>query len=490
MSLGKPSAVDEETGDVEATIAAWRNRLTPTDAHRAALQAAVDALHAAADKVAKQFATAHKPTFEPMLVGSAAKDTWVPGQVDLDMFLLFDPNVSRAELEAAGLEAGQALLPEWTLRYAEHPYVHGTWQGFDADVVPAYAVLDAAEIQSAVDRTPFHNRWVKAALRGAPALAGDIRVLKAWLSGIGAYGAETALGAVSGYLAEVLVIHYRGMRGVLEAFATAQPGHRVDATGGSPAQFPDATMVVIDPVDPGRNAASAVQADRFELICRASRAFLSAPSDAFFEPAPLPQLTLADATRLIGPRGVGALLLPLPTMREDSRVPHLRRGAQAFATRLARDGFQDVWTEAGEHDDGLRAWMLVVTEDALLPETRRHLGPPVQVGKRAQGFIDKYRNHADVLSGPSEIEVDGTTHWVVELRNPTRPLAARMQEWIDAGVSLGKHVDPALRAGPVTVLGGTELLGDACLARELAAHLCPREPWERTGDPGHDYAAI
>jgi len=58
------------------------------------------------------------------------------------------------------------------IAYAEHPYVraqitHKTESKpaekivYDVDIVPCYAVKKATEIKSAVDRTPFHNKWLE-----------------------------------------------------------------------------------------------------------------------------------------------------------------------------------------------------------------------------------------------------------------------------------------------------------------------------------------
>ncbi|HPT37476.1 MAG TPA: nucleotidyltransferase domain-containing protein, partial [Methanothrix sp.] len=54
-----------------------------------------------------------------MLVGSAARDTWLSGAHDLDIFLGVQPD---GELEAA-LEVARLVAPVHVEKYAEHPYV-------------------------------------------------------------------------------------------------------------------------------------------------------------------------------------------------------------------------------------------------------------------------------------------------------------------------------------------------------------------------------
>ncbi|MBW3584191.1 MAG: CCA tRNA nucleotidyltransferase [Euryarchaeota archaeon] len=472
---------------IERVLAPVRRRITPSPTEEAALTEAVAALRKRAEDVAGEFQREGRPPFEPALVGSAAKDTWLHGRVDLDLFLMFPEALDRAALEEAGLEAGLRILPEHTLRYAEHPYVHGVWSGYPADVVPAHRVASASGIKSAVDRTPFHNEWVLERLQERPGLRGDIRLLKAFLQGIGTYGAETSLGAVSGYLAEVLAIDSDGFLATLERFRGLEEGSRIDPTGGSDARFPADVLVVIDPVDPGRNAASAVTREKLGRMRDAAAAFLEAPSERFFTPLPLVPLPPDDADRFLAGRGAVVVSFPTPEMREDARVPHLRRAAEALGARLGRTGFAVTKSDAGLSSDGSHAWLLVMTEDRVLPETRRHPGPPADAKERAERFRAKYRDHPLVVSGPDESEVDGEVRLVVTLREEVRELVSVTADLLGRGIHLGKHVDRSRAKGPVALRSLAEALADDGLAQGLSETIVPVPPWTRTGDVAQDY---
>jgi tRNA nucleotidyltransferase (CCA-adding enzyme) len=77
-----------------------------------------------------------------MVVGSVARNTWVSGDRDLDIFMLYDPSVSREELERRGLslarEVAQAFGAEYREKYAEHPYINASIGDTDVDLVPCY----------------------------------------------------------------------------------------------------------------------------------------------------------------------------------------------------------------------------------------------------------------------------------------------------------------------------------------------------------------
>ncbi|MDD1676070.1 MAG: nucleotidyltransferase domain-containing protein, partial [Methanomicrobiales archaeon] len=101
---------------------------------------------------------------EGMVVGSVARDTWLNGDRDLDVFMLFDPALTRDELEERGLGLARAIASTYGERYrekyAEHPYTNALVEGLDVDLVPCYRVSSPHEIKSAVDRTPFHTRYI------------------------------------------------------------------------------------------------------------------------------------------------------------------------------------------------------------------------------------------------------------------------------------------------------------------------------------------
>ena len=167
-------------------------RVTPSPAERQRLTAAADRLVDRAEA-----AIADRDIEADVLqVGSTARGTWLAGDRDIDLFVRFDPDLPREDLETYGLEIGHAVLPEGHQEYAEHPYVKGEFEGFDVDCVPCYRVESATEIRSAVDRTPFHTQYLEARIDDD--LANDIRIGKRFLKGIGAYGSDLKTRGFSG----------------------------------------------------------------------------------------------------------------------------------------------------------------------------------------------------------------------------------------------------------------------------------------------------
>jgi len=147
-------------------------------------------------------------------VGSTGRDTHLRDDYDIDIFVRFKRNVDREVLRETILKVGKRAIENlggtsW-VEYAEHPYVSGRIGKYDIDIVPCYKIGWNEGIISAVDRTPLHNEFVKRVLKSKP-LNNDIRLLKKFLKGVGIYGSDLKTKGFSGYLCELLVIHYGGL---------------------------------------------------------------------------------------------------------------------------------------------------------------------------------------------------------------------------------------------------------------------------------------
>ena len=100
-----------------------------------------------------------------MLVGSITRDTWLPDKKEFDIFILFPAKLKEEKMEKLGLEIGKSVISEMKgkhkIEYAEHPYVSGLVDGIDIDIVPCFEVECTEKMKSAVDRTPFHVRYIE-----------------------------------------------------------------------------------------------------------------------------------------------------------------------------------------------------------------------------------------------------------------------------------------------------------------------------------------
>jgi tRNA nucleotidyltransferase (CCA-adding enzyme) len=378
---------------------------------------------------------------EGMVVGSIARHTWIRGDRDLDIFMLFDPGLPREQLETEGLALARSIAAAFTdqyhEKYAEHPYINATINDVDVDLVPCYNVESAARIQSAVDRTPFHTRYIAEKING---LIDDVLLLKRFAKAGGIYGSDQMTEGFSGYLCELLILHYGGFTPLLKAAAEWRPRMLIDVENHVAKEF-DEPLVMIDPVDPKRNVAAAVSVDRMAEFVELARGYLESPSAYFFELPPDPSLTADELAGLLAERGTRlfALTFLTPPYIEEVVVPQLKRSTIAITEHLERNGFL---VHHADYRMGREECMLLfelLVSD--LPAIRTHVGPPVWNRVNAEKFRAKHL--CSDLPGP----------YVVNGRYETEVL----REFCFAGdllkspgmlqVSLGKHVRVAFDNG-------------------------------------------
>ncbi|QIO21711.1 CCA tRNA nucleotidyltransferase [Haloarcula sp. JP-L23] len=463
--------------EFDAVVERVHERVSPGAEERERLQRAAETvMERARDAIADLPVSA-----EVIQVGSTARGTWTAGDRDVDVFVAFPPDLPRETLEEYGLEVGHAVLPEGREEYAEHPYVVGECDGYDVDLVPCYAVEDATAIQSAVDRTPFHTRYLDSRLDDA--LAGDVRVTKQFLKGIGVYGSDLRTRGFSGYLTELLVLEYGGFREFVEAAADWHPPVTFDPEDHGTVSFDD-PLVVVDPTDPERNVAAVCSATNVARFQHYARDLLANPRIGLFEasePDPYDADAVAVAIERRGTTPV-ALRFDAPDVVEDQLWPQLRKSLGGLTDELDRRGF-DVLRSAAFATDGVDAGASAdtpsdATGDAVLlaelavaerPAIERHDGPPVHVREHATGFYEAYEDDPEV-AGPF---VDGE-RYVVERPRAVTTAAEFLHSDALLDVRLGPHVESALDAG-YDVLVGEEIteLADA-FGVELADYFDPK----------------
>ncbi|MDD4497902.1 MAG: nucleotidyltransferase domain-containing protein, partial [Methanosarcinaceae archaeon] len=160
-------------------------KIKPNDSERKRLLAVQEELAEKVNTAAEKLDA--KGIFVKM-VGSAARGTWLSGTHDIDVFISFPEETSRGELERKGLAIAREVARSATRiedRHAEHPYLNIVYKGFDVDLVPCFRVASASMLKSAVDRTPFHNEYIKKQIKGHE---DDVLLLKQFMRGCGVYG--------------------------------------------------------------------------------------------------------------------------------------------------------------------------------------------------------------------------------------------------------------------------------------------------------------
>jgi tRNA nucleotidyltransferase (CCA-adding enzyme) len=390
--------------------------------------------------------------------GSVARGTWLAGELDIDVFIILEEGYGRDALPGV-LGVVKGYVGEgWVEAYAEHPYVMAEIDGFSAEFVPCFRVDPKEGLVSATDRTPLHTEYVRGRL--APGMHDEVRLLKKFMKGVEVYGAEVKVGGFSGYLCELLVIYLGSFEEVLERAVIWERGELLDLTGDS---APEALrerfeepLIVPDPVDPGRNVASAVSETSFWKLTAATRAYLKEPRRVFFFPDVVP----VEIPRLLDEiRERESSLIFVVVEDGEVEVPDVLWG-QLYKSERAISGFLEnsdfrVMRSAVWSDEARRHVFVFELEEAVLPGVVRRMGPPVGMEESGRRFVEAHRGAEDTVSGPW---MEGRRWWV-EVRRPepdARGLLSRIL--VDGGREIGvsRGIGERLRCG-FDVLFGDEI---------------------------------
>ena len=312
---------------------------------------------------------------EVSLEGSFAKDTWVSGSFDLDIFVVFPRELGRDWILNRSLDILEGCLGDLPFKvdFAQHPYLTVVLMGLEANIVPVLRAGKPGDTRLAVERTPFHTRYVREKLTSE--LRFDIRLLKSFLKGVGVYGAEVKVGGFSGYLAELMVIYYGGFLQVLRNVAGWSPPIVVDMEWGLDRRellnrFRDNPLVWIDPVDPSRNVAAAVRLESLSRLVLAAKKFLAIPRENFFH------LASKEDNPIVAPMDRGAVLvyeLDLSNLPEQTIYGELRRLESRVRGFLRNWGYNPVYT--GSSTDLSSIAIVVVEVEGEKPALMVDVGP-------------------------------------------------------------------------------------------------------------------
>ena len=402
--------------------------------------------------------------------GSYAKDTWISGDLDLDLFILLPPNECLDVIKSSIVDRLAAKLSSMGLttekRYAQHPYLRALVNDIWVEIVPGCAVPDPDKPVTAVDRTPFHRQYVISKM--TPEMRDETRLLKSFMKGVGVYGAEIAIQGFSGYLVELLIIHYGCFRSVLEAAQSWRPPVVIDIENYYRdkrvllKKFKDAAMIVVDPVDPDRNVAAVVSRQSLARFIVASLLYLNEPRKDFFyvpeaveKPRPLPGKVLA----VYGPRAGNTIiaLFESPQKLPPDNLWGIAKRVLRAATRLLEHwGFRILDAGAYASEEGRRFIVLVELESRTLPQLQLNLGPPAWNTSNAYQFIKKYQ--ADETAVGPWITSDGRLAVARprRYRDAIALLRDRMGEWLPSSAQ-GFIVSVAALPEAIDRLQGDEL---------------------------------
>src|SRR3989344_7440492 len=231
----------------------------------------------------------NQKNIKAILGGSGAKGTWLK-TFDADIFVLF--NYSKYNDKSDKLSDALEKILRNKFRkiirlHGSRDYFQIKENNFTFEIVPILEIKKASQAKNITDVSPLHSNWV----RKHKNLVNDMKLTKQFCQAQNVYGAESYIRGFSGYVCEILTVHYGSFPNLMKNAAKWSDKEVVDVqkyyrgkdvfkiVNTSKLMSP---LVVIDPVQKDRNAAAALGNEKFEAFKKAAGGFLKNPSKAFF----------------------------------------------------------------------------------------------------------------------------------------------------------------------------------------------------------------
>ncbi|MBM3200270.1 CCA tRNA nucleotidyltransferase [Candidatus Woesearchaeota archaeon] len=323
---------------------------------------------------------------KPVLGGSGEKGTWLRGTHDIDVYVKFSPK------KYENGEISKVLRKSLTRSFGKVDTLHGSRDyyqikqyGYTVEIVPIINIKKVSEAQNITDISPFHAEWVKKHKKGD-----EIRLAKAFCRANNCYGAESHIQGFSGYVLEILVIHYGSFSGFIRHVSKWKPKERLDPAKHG-VQLNEAKthspLILIDPVQNDRNAAAALSKDKYNKLIKAAQNFLKKPSeDAFIKK----DITLDDIRKKAeGKKLVRLEITPLEG-KEDVIGAKLLKSFEFIRKQLALEGFK-VHSCDWKWDGKADFWFITEKED--LSGFKEHKGPKLSQEKHVKKFKEKNKDY-------------------------------------------------------------------------------------------------
>ena len=310
--------------------------------------------------------------------GSFAKKTWLRGNCDIDIFVQFDYKKYKDKSRQISdiLEKSlKKLYPERL--HGSRDYFRVKRGAYIFEIVPILKITKAEQAVNITDVSPLHTQWVKKHHN-----EDEIRLSKAFARAQDVYGAESYLHGFSGYVLEVLTIHYGSFLKFMKAASQWKQQTIIDSErllhnpllelNNAKIQSP---LILVDPVDRMRNAAAALSREKYHLFIQKCKAYLKKPNQRSFL-----------VKKKIIPKGAIAFAFPLS--KKKSVAGTYFSLFNKLKRQLILEGFvlkkSDFVVE-----DSLILWFLFQREQ--LSEFIERRGPPVSAKEHVKRFRKKHR---------------------------------------------------------------------------------------------------
>ena len=328
-----------------------------------------------------------------VLGGSIAKGTFLKDDYDCDIFVKFNLSYKKKDISDL-LEKILKIFPRVERIHGSRDYFNFKSNGINFEIVPVLDIKKAEQAVNITDCSPLHVKWVKDNLKKNPKLTDEIRLAKAFCKACKVYGAESYLRGFSGHVLDILAIYYNGFMPLLKNAVKWKEQEVIDFNNyynGSALERLNksklSSLVVIDPIQPERNAAAVLSRKNFLLLKKSAKSFLKKPSKKFFEKK---EITIKELREKSKHKKLVLLDVKALDGKEDVVGSKLLKAFNYITKKLVLNSFT-VYDKGWKWDKKKKALFWFILKHEILPESFKRIGPPIKNKENVKAFMKKHK---------------------------------------------------------------------------------------------------
>jgi tRNA nucleotidyltransferase (CCA-adding enzyme) len=316
-----------------------------------------------------------------ILGGSGAKGTFLK-TFDADIFVKFNYNKFKDKSDKLSDILGEFLKKSFKIKrlHGSRDYFQLRQQKFTFEIIPILNIKKAEQSKNITDVSPLHSDFVLKYKN----LIDDMRLTKQFFKSAKVYGAESYIHGFSGYVCELLVIYYGSFIKCIRALSRIKEKTVIDIKNyyrnknvfleinRSKLTSP---LIVIDPTQKDRNAAAALDKEKFNMIKNRAKKFLKNPSKEFFK---IKILTEQEIRKKFRKKNLIVLKTAPLSKKEDVAGAKMLKAFHFIKKQLIYYGFKMIESDMLWHVKNSALFYYALENDKL-PKTMELSGPPLKV---------------------------------------------------------------------------------------------------------------
>jgi len=325
-----------------------------------------------------------------LIGGSMGKDSWLSGDHDVDIFVKFPKSYYKKDISRLLQDKLKGI--KFNVLHGSRDYLQVRHGSYLFEIIPVIDIKKHEEALNITDVSPLHVDYVKKNIRDNV----QIRLAKAFLKSNNLYGAESYIKGFSGYVVELLIIHYKTFMNFVNNASKWNNQVIIDLSKfyknkkevlNNLDKNKINNLILIDPVQPNRNAAASLSFEKFNEFIELCGKYLKNPHEEFFIEK---KFDLDELKKKFSKYDIIVLNVDKLEGKDDVVGGKLLKAFDFIKGKIIKEGWKIKESKWHWND---KIIFYYVSEKKELSKEVIHYGPPKKLIENVNMFKKKWKNY-------------------------------------------------------------------------------------------------